>query len=394
MLAIRRQKTEVVVIKALNLLLHDERFSGWTPSDKVHRKHFSIDYMSFYKKRHYDPVLYTFHERVKTLVTWKLDCGTVKTFPVKWRFPPFLRFGNDHSPRLVLKEMVADEPDIVHFHNYYLFSFPYIAPFVKRKLKKPLIAQLHSYDNRSFLKWPYLPCLLALKNADRILFSYEPERTVYRKLGIIEKAVKLPVPGVDPEAFKPRRSFGSNRLLYVGRIPGPEKAHGEKSPFRLIQILKRLLRRSRDVVLDVVGDGPGVTSACALARNLGIADHVVFHGYVPHDELPKYYQSSTLTFSPIEIYDVDGWFDGSIQESLACGTPVAAFKASRNTPLNGTYGFLLSNTTGKAAEELDFLLKAPEKMVDVARCGSRFVRENCSSLRVASQLGKTIESVV
>jgi glycosyltransferase involved in cell wall biosynthesis len=95
--------------------------------------------------------------------------------------------------------MTFDEPDLVHFHNYYLFSFPYIAAFTKKKLKRPLIAQLHGYDNRSIHKWLYLPCLLALKNADKILYSYEPEKDIYQKLGVADKATKLPIPGVDTE---------------------------------------------------------------------------------------------------------------------------------------------------------------------------------------------------
>jgi len=382
-------------MKVLTMLLHDERFSGWTPRDKLARHHFSLQYLRFYKQKGSDPLLYTFHQQINSRQTYQLDrAGTVKIFPVKFRFPPFLRFGNDHNPEYIMREMTFDEPDLVHFHNYYLFSFPYIAAFTKKKLKRPLIAQLHGYDNRSIHKWLYLPCLLALKNADKILYSYEPEKDIYQKLGVADKATKLPIPGVDPEIFKPQRRFTTNRLLYVGRIPSPETAHGEKSPFLLIRILKRLLRLSKNVDLDIVGDGPGLLRSRELVRSLGISDHVVFHGYVPNNELPKYYQASTLSFSPIQIYDVDGWFDGSIQESLACGTPVVAFKAMRDTPLQGTYGFLLSNDTEKASAELHGLLRRSEYMDEVALEGSRFVRENCSCDRVVSELGKTLESVV
>src|SRR4030042_2679773 len=58
-LDLRRQKTEVVLMKALTLLLHDERFSGWTPKDKIERQHFSIEYLSFYKEEGFDPLLYS-----------------------------------------------------------------------------------------------------------------------------------------------------------------------------------------------------------------------------------------------------------------------------------------------------------------------------------------------
>ncbi len=395
MLALLYQKIEVAIMKAVTLLLHDERFSGWTITDKLGRQHFSLQYLRFYRQQGFESLLYTFHQQVTSKQTHRLDdVGTVKVFPVEFRFPPFLRFGNDHNPGSVMREMIRDQPDLVHFHNYYLASFPYMAAFVKKRLRRPLIAQLHGYDNRSLRKWLYLPCLLALRNADRILYSYEPERKIYQKLGIEERATKLPIPGVDPRIFRPERSHAENRLLYVGRIPGPEAAYGEKSPFLLIRILKKLLRRSNEVALDVVGDGPGLFRCRELVKSLGISGHVVFHSYVPNHELPKYYQASTLTLSPIQVYDVDGWFDGAIQESLACGTPVAAFKASRDTPLRGTYGFLLSNDAGKAADELHGLLRRAEDIDKVAAEGSRFVRENCSCEKVVSELGKTLEGVM
>ena len=395
LLALCDKEVEVAMMKVLTMLLHDERFSGWMPMDKLSRCHFSMQYLRYYRKKGLDPLLYTFHQQLKLKQTYRVDgVGTVKIFPVGFRFPPFLRFGNDHNPRPLVREMVSDRPDLVHFHNYYLASFPYIATFVKKRLRTPLIAQLHGYDNRSLGKWLYLPCLLALRNADRILYSYEPEREIYRRLGIEEKATKLPVPGVDPTVFIPKQRSAEHRLLYVGRIPSAEVAHGEKSPFLLIRILKRLLRRLNDVTLDVVGDGPGLVRSCRMVKNLGISGHVFFHGYVPNRLLPRFYHASTLTISPMNIYDVDGWFDGAIQESLACGTPVAAFKASRSTPLHGTYGFLLSQDTERASTELHGLLKRSETMDEVAVEGSRFVRENCTFEKIISELGKTLESVV
>jgi glycosyltransferase involved in cell wall biosynthesis len=171
-------------------------------------------------------------------------------------------------------------------------------------------------------------------------------------------------------------------------------AYGEKSPFLLLHLLRNLLRQTKDVVLDVIGDGPGLRYCRCLAEKLGVMEHIAFHGYIPYGDLPKYYQVSALTFSPIQVYDVDGWFDGAIQESLACGTPVAVFKAWEKTPLRGTYGFLLSSNMEKAASEVAALLEAPEDMDQVAEEGSRFVHENCTCEKVAAELQETWESAI
>jgi len=382
-------------MRILTLLLHDERFSGWTVKDKLTRQHFSVQYLHFCKQKSWNSLLYTFHQKIKACQIYRLhDAGTIKIFPVKFRFPPFHRFGNDHNPKDIMQAMVHDQPDLVHFHNYYLFLFPYTAFLVKNKLKRPLIAQLHGYNNRSLRRVLYVPCLLALRKADCILYSYEPEEALYRKLGVMERAVKVPVPGVDPQVFTRYRRCDSRRLLYVGRIPRPETAYGEKSPFLLLHLLRNLLRQTKDVVLDVIGDGPGLHYCRCLAQKLGLTGHLAFHGYIPYSDLPKYYQVSALTFSPIQVYDIDGWFDGAIQESLACGTPVAAFKASEDRPLHGTYGFLLSNNMEKAASEVKALLKTQEDMDQIAQDGSRFVHENCTCARVAAQLQETWESAL
>jgi glycosyltransferase involved in cell wall biosynthesis len=359
------------------------------------REHFSLRYLRFCREKGWDPLLYTFHQQVKTRqIHNQNDVGVVKIFPVRFRFPPFRRFGNDHNPKAVLQEALKDQPDLVHFHNYYLFSFPYTAVFVKEKLKRPLTVQLHSYNNSSVIKWLHLPCLLSLRKADRIIYSYQPEACVYRSLGVLGKAVRVPFPGVDPEVFRRRKHRDSSHLLYVGRIPRPEMAYGEKSPLVLLHLLRRLSTLVKDVVLDIVGDGPGLDVYRQMVQRLKLGDHVVFHGYVPHNETFRFYQSSALSFSPMRVCDVDGWFDGAIQESLACGTPVAAFKASLNASFRGTFGFLLSNNLEKAAIEVSSLLKAPEEMSQVADEGADFVHENCTHAKLASCLHETWESVI
>jgi UDP-N-acetylglucosamine 2-epimerase len=94
------------------------------------------------------------------------------------------------------------------------------------------------------------------------------------------------------------------------------------------------------------------------------------------------------------VHDVDGWFDGMVQESLACGTPVAAFRSSEERPLRGTHGFLLSNNLERAAREIASLFEAREEIEQVAENGSNFVQENCSDARVAEALRGIWEDAV
>jgi glycosyltransferase involved in cell wall biosynthesis len=115
---------------------------------------------------------------------------------------------------------------------------------------------------------------------------------------------------------------------------------------------------------------------------------------VRHEDLPKYYEAAGLTVAPIQVHDVDGWFDGMVQESLACGTPVAALRTSEKTRLRGTYGFLLSRNAEKAAAEVAGLFEDRGELEQVAAEGSRFVHERCSDARVAQTLQDVWEEMV
>ena len=383
-----------MALRIVTMLLHDERFSGWSLDEKLERLHFSKQYLKFCKSFGWEPYLYCFHQSLREKQVYEIDdLGVIKVFPVEFRFPPLLRFGNDHNPKALLRELSLDEPDLIHFHQYYMFSFPYVAKFVKKKLNCPLTVQLHGYHQKWIRRLFYMPSLFSLKMADRIFYSYRPEESVYRKLNLLDKAVRVPMPSIDPNIFKPSKKEETSNLLYVGRVPLFFSTYGDKSPILLLFLLRRLLRY-RDVKLTIVGDGVGLPYCKYLASELGIDGNVDFTGYIPHQVLPEFYRNSMLTLVPMELEDVDGYFDGAIQESLACGTTVAAFKASSRTPLEGSLGFLLSRNVKDAAEEVSALLDEPEILDKMARKGSRFVRSHCTEEKLKQKLRSEWEGLM
>jgi len=376
------------------MLPHDERFSGWSVEEKLTRFHFSTQYLRFCKGFGWDPYLYCFHQSIKEKKIYRYrSFGTVKVFPVEFRFPPLLTFGNDHNPDAIQRELAHDQPGLVHYHHYYLFSFPYTARFIKKKLKCPLTTQLHGHHHGWIRRTWFLPCLVSLRIVDRIFYSYRPEETFYRKLGVLDRAVRIPVPSVDPSIFKPSKQRDSENLLYVGRIPLSTRTYAEKSPIFLLFILRNLLRY-RNVKLTIVGDGPGLPHCKSLASKLRIEKQVAFQGFTPRSRLPKYYQKAALTLIPLELWDIDGWFGGTIQESLACGASVAAFKASSKIPLRGSFGFLLPKDAERAADEISRLLDSPETLEETAGKGSRFVRTHCTEDRLTETLRSEWEGLM
>jgi glycosyltransferase involved in cell wall biosynthesis len=124
--------------------------------------------------------------------------------------------------------------------------------------------------------------------------------------------------GVDTRRFTPcpqdARPHGPGRLLHVASlVPVKDQA-------TLLRAFAQVAaaQQGRDVVLDIVGDGPLRRPLHALAGTLGIKAHVQFHGSVPHQQLPDLYRSADLCLlsSRHESQNL------AVLEAAACGTPV------------------------------------------------------------------------
>ena len=104
------------------------------------------------------------------------------------------------------------------------------------------------------------------------------------------RALWVPL-GVDAALFNgsTRRPAGPPwRLLHVGSI------NRVKDPFLLLQALRQVVERLPQVRLDWVGEDTLGGQVQALAHELGLGDHVHFHGFRPLDEIIPLYRQAHL----------------------------------------------------------------------------------------------------
>lgn len=122
--------------------------------------------------------------------------------------------------------------------------------------------------------------------------------------------------GVDLNRFKPLKKLGSEtiNLLNVGRF-APHKGHTY-----LLKAVKILLSSRSDFILHLVGSGPLLPKMRRTAYELGIGEHVIFHGYVPDNELLELYSKSDVFILP-SIYE---GFPVVIPEAMAMGLPIVS----------------------------------------------------------------------
>lgn len=116
-----------------------------------------------------------------------------------------------------------------------------------------------------------------------------------------------------------------------------------------------------DVTLLLVGSGKQEANYRARVRALGIADCVVFAGFVARDDVPRYYAMSDVLILPSrsEVWGL------VINEALACGVPVIATDACGAAPdliQHGVNGFVVpSRNVDALAEAIARFFAQPER---------------------------------
>lgn len=207
-----------------------------------------------------------------------------------------------------LRELMAWCPDVVHSNCE--FSTFFMARHIAERLHIPLIHTYHTvYENYThyfcpseglgqqlagkFSRWiaGYTDCIIVpTEKVSRLLMNY----------GVTTPIRVIPT-GIEQSNFTATREEGlairaslgipeeTTVMVSVGRL-AKEKNCGE-----LLHLLSNL--QDLPVLLLLVGDGPVRNELEKKARELGVADRVIFTGMVPPEEVGRYYQVGDIFVS-------------------------------------------------------------------------------------------------
>jgi glycosyltransferase involved in cell wall biosynthesis len=169
-------------------------------------------------------------------------------------------------------------------------------------------------------------------------------------------------------------------LLFVGRLH-PEK--GVKTLFRALETIDNM----KILLLMVYSFAEYKEEYEMLAEHLKISDKVRFLGYVPHDELPKYYCIADLCVLPSMREE----WSNTIMEAMACMTPVIATAVGGNPYLitDGKSGFLVPpNDPLSLAQKIKFVLENPDFVRQVTETATNEIKKY--DLNIVGESYKTV----
>jgi len=249
------------------------------------------------------------------------------------------------------------DPDVIHIHGMAVMALKGIV--ASKHLRIPVALTFHTMveDTIEFYSpiktfpevqkkavWVYLRRLL--KAADAVIGPSASTIDELLKNNVKPKRTEIIPTGVDIARFHPDRDGNAMRekhglrdekvALYVGRLSF------EKNIDTIINALSRI----NDMKLLIAGKGPARDHLEKVAKASGVADRIIFAGFVPDDELPQLYAAADLFVSASE-FETQGL---SVLEALSCGLPVACAdkRAFADVIKDGINGFLFDGVEGCA----------------------------------------------
>src|SRR3989344_4528008 len=212
--------------------------------------------------------------------------------------------------------------DIIHAHDW--LSFP-AGIAAKRVSGKPLVVHVHATEfdrtgGNGVNEEVYGIEHAGMSAADAVVaVSQWTKNMIVRHYGIAPQKVTVIHNGIEASDYRPLpnrlvalKQAGEKIVLFVGRITL------QKGPDYFVRAAKRVLEVEPKVYFIIAGSGDMEGQTLREAAALGIADRVIFTGFLRGPELDALYQSADLYVLP----SVSEPFGITPLESLVNGTPV------------------------------------------------------------------------
>ena len=228
-------------------------------------------------------------------------------------------------PLKALKIIKKWKLDIIHSHTE--FGVGTFARIIAKQLGIPLVHTYHTmyedyihyitkgYFNRSSKKIvEYLTLFYCDKTTNELIVPTKKTYDLFKKKYGVEKNIHIIPTGIEIERFYKenipatkvktlKNKLGIEKddfiITFVGRIAK------EKNIDFLIDGQKDLVKKHKNIKLIIIGDGPELPVFKKKVERLKLTDSIIFTGKVPWEEVPLYYQLSSV-FSTASTTETQG----------------------------------------------------------------------------------------
>ena len=277
-----------------------------------------------------------------------------------------------------------------------------LAPLARAAGARRVIASTHGHE----VGWSMLPLArTALRrignDTDVVTYISSYTRRRFASAFGRDAALEHVPPGVDVERFTPNEVARAELRARYGLGDRPvvvcvSRLVPRKGQDMLIRALPTIRDRVPGAALVIVGGGPYRTSLQRLAHSFGVAEHVVFTGGVPGEELPDHHAIADVFAMPCRTrgagLDVEGL--GIVYlEASATGVPVVAGRSggAPETVVDGETGLVVDGwDVGAIAAAVGDLLADRTRAAAMGAAGRTWAVENWQWQMQAARLARLL----
>ncbi len=302
------------------------------------------------------------------------------------------------SPFQFLERLIRDDPQIVHVNTTmdpkgYWRDLVYLA--VALGLGKKIVYQVHGGASpEKFFENSKLASVLlrqVLRSADVVVLLGKDSLRAYREfspdlnLAVIPNAIEL---GADPEWKRvPSARDKPLQLAYVGRLAE------SKGVFEIIEALRILHERGKDMQLTIAGNGPDEARLRARVEDLGLQHEVRFMGVVHGIERDRVWNESDLFVFPT-YHEALPY---ALLESMAARTPalVSCVGDIPDVMEDGVHGLFVQLRNPQAlADAIDRLDNDRALIRRMGESSRQRIVSNYTIDRLAGDFGRTYQEIL
>ncbi|RPH33176.1 glycosyltransferase [bacterium] len=295
--------------------------------------------------------------------------------------------------RLVRRE----RPDVVQLNSALtrralLRDMGYAA--LSRLMGARLFIKMHGTDagilseGGAFWKWAVR---FVVRNTRGIGLLSEEERQNFLRAGFSGRNLHVVKNVVDWQRFhrengECERPPSPLKLLFIARfIPA-------KGLLDVLEAIRIVLDRGKDVCIDCVGDGPQGVEARDRANALKITDKVTFTGYIPEAETPRHYKCADVLVFP--TYHQEG-FPMTVFQSAAAGLGIITTRVRASADYLREPEHCLwvePRNPAMLAEKILFLMDHPDVLASMVR-NNKQLAMSFSTEKVTDEYLKIFSSI-
>jgi len=297
---------------------------------------------------------------------------------------------------LVVRRMVKKiNPDILHAHyagvNGVIGRLSGFHPFVLSAWGSDVLISAKKPLTGSLIK-------SALKSADLITCDAFHLKTEMIRLGLPEIKINIVNFGVETDIFCPGEADADLRKrLGVENCPSVISIRSLEPIYDIYTLLKAaaiVLKKIPDAKFVIGGRGSLEAELKRRAADAGIESSVIFAGFIPHADLPRWFRSFDAYVSTSLS---DAGIAGSTAEAMASGVPVAVSDSAENDKwiVSGKNGFLFPvKDAQKLAQNLICLLGDAALRRELGLAGRQTIIERNDYNNEMQKMEKMYEAIL